>query len=124
MKELSRSTAHGAGRDESTLRRDDMKFTFGSWNLNNRSLHSGHIHLLRTVDCDLLAVQEATDRFHSELSKANLFDWSVSSLTLRPPGADEGRARRHGCRFLAVVRFDLIPADSSRRCTFPNARWS
>lgn len=74
-----------------------MKFTFASWNLNNRSLHRGHIRLLQTVDCDLFAVQEATDGFHSELSKASLFDWSVSSLTLRPPRADEGRARRHGC---------------------------
>lgn len=74
-----------------------MKFTFGSWNLNKRSLLRGHIELLRTVDCDLLAVQEATERFHSELSQVNLFDWSVSSLTLRPPGVDEGRARRHGC---------------------------
>jgi endonuclease/exonuclease/phosphatase family metal-dependent hydrolase len=74
-----------------------MKFTFGSWNLNNRSLQNGHLELLRSVDCDLLALQEATERFHSELSKLNLFDWSVSSLMLRPPGVDEGRTRRHGC---------------------------
>ena len=83
------------------------KFTFGSWNLNNRSLQSGHVELLRTVDCDLLALQEASEGFHSELSKLNLFDWSVSSLTIRPPGVAEGRARRHGCSIFGRRPFQL-----------------
>jgi Endonuclease/Exonuclease/phosphatase family len=104
----------GIGTVQTHEVRATMKFTFGSWNLNNRSLKNGHVELLRSADCDLLTLQEATERFHSELAKLNLFDWSVSSLALRPPRADEGRARRHGCSIFGRRPFRV---DSCRLLT-------
>ncbi|HKD06864.1 MAG TPA: endonuclease/exonuclease/phosphatase family protein [Bryobacteraceae bacterium] len=86
-------------------------FTFGSWNVNNRSLQNEHVELLRSVDCDLLSLQEVTPGFHAELSKLDLFDWSESSLSLRRPGTDEGRARRLGCSIFGRRPFR---ADSSQ----------
>jgi hypothetical protein len=77
-------------------------------------LQNAHIELLRAVNCDLLALQEATERSHSELTKLNLFDWSVSSLILRPPGVNEGRARRHGCSIFGRRPFRV---DSCRLLT-------
>jgi exonuclease III len=84
-----------------------MKFRFGSWNVNARRLSNKHIEFLRAANCDLLAVQESTEAFHRELSKAELFDWSQSSLYFRPPLEEEGRARRLGCSIFGRACFAL-----------------
>jgi len=75
----------------------EMTFKFGSWNVNSRDLKGGHVDLLRRVDCDVLVLQEATKDFHAELTALPLFEWSVSSLTLRPAKPKEKRARHLGC---------------------------
>jgi len=71
-----------------------MKFRFASWNVNSRTVTAAHLDRLREVDADILALQEASARFHASLVGACLFGWSTSSLALRPFRYDEGRSRR------------------------------
>lgn len=88
-----------------------MRFRFISWNVNNRTLTDRHQDRLRELSPDVLALQEASARFHAALTAANLFGWSMSSLTLRPHQDGEGRSRRLGCSLFGREPFRL--ADSS-----------
>jgi hypothetical protein len=64
-----------------------------------------YIDFLRSHDIDLLAAQEVSASFHEELSKSNLFEWSVSSLTLRPLRSNEPSARRCGVSIFGRTPF-------------------
>ena len=107
-----------------------MRFTFGSWNINQR-FSERHVEFLREVDCDLLAVQECTAKVHAELSNAALFDWSQSSLRFRPQLAGEGPARKLGCSIFGRNLFGLgecgvrpdvhLPERSLVACTLSGA---
>lgn len=96
-----------------------MTFRFGSWNVNSRRLASAHADVLRSVDCDVLALQEVSTHFHADLQALGLFAWSVSSLALRPSGEDEGRARRVGCSLFGRSPFRLVASDVLAHLAFP-----
>jgi hypothetical protein len=68
-----------------------------SWNVNNRLFKKGHIDLIQSILPDLIAFQEVSSGFYRSLTDSGLFAWSVSSLSLRPTGIDEGRSRALGC---------------------------
>lgn len=68
---------------------------------------SGHAALIRSVECDLLALQELTQASYDILAASGLFDWSAFSLTLRPPQPGEGRARSLGCAVFGRTPFTL-----------------
>src|SRR5262249_35975228 len=72
-----------------------------------RRLTADHVDFIRRVGCDVLALQEAVGAFHNELESLQLFQWSVSSLTLRPPEPNDGRARRLGCSLFGRSPFRL-----------------
>ena len=97
----------------------EMTFKFGSWNVNSRDLKGGHVDLLRRVDCDVLALQEATKDFHAELAALPLFEWSVSSLTLRPAKPKEKRARHLGCSIFGRSPFRSLSAELLNQLDFP-----
>jgi len=97
----------------------EMTFKFGSWNVNRRSTTAAHIQFLSEANCDLLAVQEATTKFHTKLSGENLFDWSQSSLKFRQPLENEGIARRLGCSIFGRARFRLESCDVLPDLHFP-----
>jgi endonuclease/exonuclease/phosphatase family metal-dependent hydrolase len=96
-----------------------VTFKFGSWNVNGRRLKAGHIELLRKTDCDLLALQEATRDFHEELSKSQLFEWSVSSLSLPSSNPGEGQARRLGCSIFGRSPMHLFSSQLLGHLAFP-----
>jgi endonuclease/exonuclease/phosphatase family metal-dependent hydrolase len=96
-----------------------MRFTFASWNVNNRRFKADHADLISRVECDVLALQEANVAFHLQLASLPLFQWSVSSLMLRPPGLSEGRARRLGCSLFGRSPFRLVAADLLAHLAFP-----
>jgi hypothetical protein len=85
-----------------------MKFTFATWNVNNRKLTSEHISRLREADCDLLAIQKAPRAFHADLENAGLFEWSVTSLDLLPHKPEDGESRRLGCSIFGRKPFQLV----------------
>jgi hypothetical protein len=87
-----------------------MRFTFGSWNINKR-FSERHVEFLRDADCDLLAVQECTVKVHAELSRAGLFEWFRSSLSLRPQLPGEGSERALGCSIFGRNMFQLGGCD-------------
>ncbi|MGE0736607.1 MAG: hypothetical protein AB7P50_17820 [Alphaproteobacteria bacterium] len=84
-----------------------MEFKFGTWNVNGRRLSDAHVEALRRHELDLLALQEVSEGFHAALSKCGVFDWSISSLDLRPPHADEGKSRRIGVSIFGCGQFRL-----------------
>jgi exonuclease III len=96
-----------------------MTFRFGSWNVNGRRLKTGHVDLLRSADCDVLALQEVSTGFHAQLAAQSLFEWSVSSLSLRPPAAHEGRARRLGCSLFGRLPFSAVSSELLAHLAFP-----
>jgi len=96
-----------------------MRFTFGSWNVNGRRLTADHADLISRVECDVLALQEVGVDFHAELTALPLFQWSVSSLTLRPPASSEGRARRLGCSVFGRSPFRLVASGVLAQLAFP-----
>jgi len=96
-----------------------MNFTFGSWNVNNRRLTTDHTDLISRAQCDVLALQEVGAEFHAELAALPLFQWSISSLALRPPGAEEGRARRLGCSLFGRSPFRLVASGVLGHLAFP-----
>lgn len=61
-----------------------MRFRFATWNVNAFRRLSGHAALIRSVECDLLALQELTQTSYDNRAASGLFDWSAFSLTLRP----------------------------------------
>lgn len=91
-----------------------MRFTFGSWNLNNRSLQNGHIEMLRTVDCDLLAFRKPPSAFtlNYQGSIYSIGPYRLSSFGYRAlMKVERGDT---GVRSLAAGLFDLIHARSCR----------
>ncbi|WP_105327598.1 MULTISPECIES: hypothetical protein [Pirellulaceae] len=96
-----------------------MKIRFGSWNVNHRKLRQAHLDILLDAQVHLLACQEVSASFHAALDASGLFDWSVSSLDLRPPEPDEGRARRLGCSLFGRGDLSLIDASLLPDLVFP-----
>ncbi len=94
-------------------------FKFGSWNVNNRRLRNAHIDILRGQNFDLLAMQEVSRDFHDALTKTDLFKWSLSSLAIRPPQADEGRARCLGVSVFGRIPFQLVSSEVLDVLDFP-----
>ena len=45
-----------------------MRFRFATWNVNAFRRLSGHAALIRSVDCDLLALQELTQTSYDNLA--------------------------------------------------------
>lgn len=84
-----------------------MRFRFATWNVNAFRRLSCHAALIRSVECDLLALQELTQTSYDNLAASGLFDWSAFSLTLRPPQPGEGRARSLGCALFGRTPFTL-----------------
>lgn len=90
-------------------------FRFASWNLNGRKRPSGHATLLRSLRCDLAALQEVTVAHHEAMVASGLFDWAAFSLDRRPAVQGEGGHRRLGCALygrapLRLRGFELIPS--------------
>jgi endonuclease/exonuclease/phosphatase family metal-dependent hydrolase len=96
-----------------------MQFRASSWNVNNRNFRDTHAELLRTVDTDVLALQEVSPGFYKELANTGLFDWSEFSLSLRPPQHEEGRSRRLGCAVFGRSPFQLTTAELLWELQFP-----
>lgn len=96
-----------------------MTFRFGSWNANNRRLKDNHVPLFRETRCDLLTLQEVSADFHAELAATSLFEWSVSSLVLRPPASADGRARRLGCSVFGRSPFRSVASQLLTSLAFP-----
>lgn len=65
--------------------------------MNYRKFKPEHQAFIKSIDPDVLALQEVSAQFHSNLENSGLFDWSKSSLLIRPPATDAPRARRLGC---------------------------
>jgi hypothetical protein len=98
-----------------------MKFRYGSWNVNNRRLKPAHVELLRRAACDVLALQEVSADFHAQLAGLSMFEWATSSLALRPPASDEGRARRLGCSLFGRAPFRIVSSELLPVSPFRNA---
>jgi hypothetical protein len=96
-----------------------MQFRVSSWNVNNRNFQDAHAELLRRVDTELLALQEVSPGFYQDLRDTGLFDWSESSLSLRPPRPEEGRSRRLGCAVFGRSPFQFDSAQLLQELRFP-----
>jgi len=96
-----------------------MQFRVSSWNVNNRNFRDTHAELLRRVDTDLLALQEVSPDFYQKLTDTNVFDWSVFSLSLRPPQCEEGRSRRLGCAVFGRSPFQIYSSQLLEELPFP-----
>src|SRR5262245_35141092 len=96
-----------------------MRFRFASWNVNNRVLKKCHIDLLQSFRPDLIAFQEVSSAFYRSLSDSGIFDWSVSSLSLRPPLIGEGRSRALGCAIFGGHSFHLLSSSLLENVDFP-----
>lgn len=84
-----------------------MEIRLVNWNLNCFRRLTGQALLIGQLNCDLVTLQEVTEQHYQNLVNTNLFDWSVFSLTLRPPKVDEGKARRLGCAIFGKKPFCL-----------------
>lgn len=86
---------------------------FATWNVNNRMFKPSHVEFLKSLQPDVLALQEISVGFHAALVESGVFDWGVSSLELRPAEAG-GTARRlsrrttHPASQLHVAVFRLV----------------
>jgi hypothetical protein len=63
--------------------------------------------LLRTVEGDLVALQEVTMNAYNNIVASGIFAWSAFSLDLRPPQVGEKRGRHLGCAVLGQKPFQL-----------------
>lgn len=96
-----------------------MRFRFSSWNVNNRNFRDSHATLLKSVDTDLLALQEVSPNFSSSLASGGLFEWGEFSLAHRPPRNDEGRSRQLGCAIFGRSPFHAASAELLDGLKFP-----
>jgi exonuclease III len=96
-----------------------MRVRLASWNVNNRLLRDSHVEFLRTLECDVLALQEVAPGFYSALSQTGLFTCHSYSLTLRPPDAGEPKARRLGCAIFARQPLEFSTESILQRLPFP-----
>lgn len=80
---------------------------FATWNVNNRVFKPSHVEFLRSLQPDLLALQEISAGFHAALMQSGVFGWGVSSLALRPAGAGETAGRKLGCSIFGKAGLQL-----------------
>jgi endonuclease/exonuclease/phosphatase family metal-dependent hydrolase len=80
-----------------------MIFKFASWNVNYRRFKDSHFTFLSEVKPDILALQEVSPHFFSEISSSNLFSNYHYSLDYNyiKRGADSSRPRKRGCAVLS-----------------------
>jgi endonuclease/exonuclease/phosphatase family metal-dependent hydrolase len=86
-----------------------MIFKFASWNVNYRRLKDSHLGFLREVQPDILALQEVSPHFFSELSTSNLFSNHHFSLDYNyiKRGADSSLPRKRACAIFSTADIPL-----------------
>jgi len=95
------------------------RFTFATWNVNNRRFRESHLVLLKQLRLDVLALQEVSEHFFHGLRAAALFDGGYYSMNYLHDKSGLPRSRRLGCAIFASGRIEVTNPSLVPRLPLP-----